>query len=330
MLARMKPDLVVREQYVTTADGWSLHLRRTLSPAHFDPEERPLLIVPGYGMNTFIFSFHPRGSSMERCLAEGGYEVWSLNLRGQGHSEPAKRVPGEVSLRNYALIDIPTAVERVLASTKSRKRELVLIGCSLGGSIVYGHLALSRKHHIAEVITMGAPLRWEEVHPLVKVAFSSPKVAGAFRMSGTRDLVRGALPILLRVPRLLDLYMNAATIDTEHMGKMAETVEDPHPAINQDIARWIGRRDLYIDDRNITEAVRELELPLLVVLSNRDGIVPERTALTVLDYWGGRDTAVLRVGDDRNWYAHANLFIANDAPKMVFEPLMRWLRRKAA
>ena len=79
-------DLEVREQYAPTSDGWSLHLRRTRLPGCFDPATKPLLIVPGYGMNSFIFSYHPRNTSMERCLAEAGFEVWSVNLRGQGPS----------------------------------------------------------------------------------------------------------------------------------------------------------------------------------------------------------------------------------------------------
>src|SRR5690606_30555251 len=112
----------------------------TVSPRHFEPSTKPLLIVPGYGMNSFIFSFHPRGTSMERCLAEGGFEVWAVDLRGQGHSRPRHARHGLTSLRNYAAVDLPAAVERVVASTKTTADRLVLIGCSLGGTIAYGHL----------------------------------------------------------------------------------------------------------------------------------------------------------------------------------------------
>jgi hypothetical protein len=37
---------------------------------------------------------------------------------------------------------------------------------------------------------------------------------------------------------------------------------------------------------------------------------------------------VLRVGDDQNWYAHADLFIGNDAPRALFEPMASWLRAR--
>ncbi|HHH29556.1 MAG TPA: alpha/beta fold hydrolase, partial [Polyangiaceae bacterium] len=299
-------DLQVREQYVTTADGWSLRLRRTTSPHHFDPSTKPLLIVPGYGMNSFIFSYHPRGTSMERCLAEGGYEVWALDLRGQGHSKPERPRYGESSLVNYATVDLPAAIDRVLGATRTTARTLTLIGCSLGGSIGYGYLALGSRPRVSEMIAMGAPLVWNEIHPLIKVAFSSPTVAGAFRLSGTRALVKTAFPILERVPSLLALYMNPATIHTQRMSEMAQTVEDPEPSVNRDIAIWMRDRDLRMRGVNVTEAMRRQTMPLLVVVSNQDGIVPERTAIAAADVWGGQDVEILRVGDERNWYAHAN------------------------
>ncbi|MBW2524871.1 MAG: alpha/beta fold hydrolase [Deltaproteobacteria bacterium] len=321
-------DLVVREQYVPTADGWNLHLKRTISPLHFDPTTQPLLIVPGYGMNSFIFGYHPKGTSMERCLAEGGYEVWSLNLRSMGHARPLRKRPGAVTLRAYSEVDVPAAIERVLERTQTTGGEVVTIGCSLGGTILYGYLALRpRDHGVSRVIAMGAPLRWIDTHALLRVLFASPRVAGTLRLSGTRRFARVVAPVLQQVPSLLSMYMNSASIDMAHLPEMTDTVEDPKPRINREISLWLRSGDLSYGDVNITEAVGRVDLPLLVVLSNRDGIVPETTALSVVDAWGGQDVEVLEVGDDEGWYAHANLFVADDAPERVFEPIIAWLRR---
>ncbi len=325
----VRAELDVSERFVDTHDGWSLHLRRTVSPAHLDASTPPLLIVPGYGMNSFIFSYHPRKTSMERWLAEAGFEVWAMNLRSQGDSRSRGRSPGAVSLASYADVDLPAALACVQAASRTNGGGgVTLIGCSLGGTVVYSYLALRGGAGVANVITMGAPLVWKDVHPLLRVAFASPALAGAISFSGTRSLVSRSLPLLLRAPSLLSLYMNTQTIDVEHMGEMTRTVEDPDASVNREIAHWIRARDLTVRGVNVTRALAEVALPLFVVLSNRDGIVPETVAMSARHAWGGPDVEVLRVGSDENWYAHANLFIANDAPTLVFEPMIRWLNAR--
>ena len=107
--------------------GWRLHLKVTRAPAHLRPELRPLVIIPGYGMNAFIFGFHPRGTSMERCLAEGGFEVWSVDLRGQGQSRATMRQPGRASLQSYAYYDLKAAVDHVLEHSDTGADSVTMI-----------------------------------------------------------------------------------------------------------------------------------------------------------------------------------------------------------
>jgi pimeloyl-ACP methyl ester carboxylesterase len=332
-------ELSVRDQYVTTADGWSLALRRTVAPAAFNPASKPLLIVPGYGMNSFIFHFHPRGTSMVRTLAEAGYEVWALDMRGQGESRPENRRPGPASLRNYATIDVPAAVERVVGTTDTQSKKLILVGCSLGGSIAYGYLAATPKPRVAGMIAMGAPLRWTHIHPIIRAAFFSPLLARAVKITRTREMLKNAFPLVSRVRSLISLYMNPDTIDVSQLDAMTATVEDPDPRVNHDIALWMRTGDMSFPSRaaigereeaaliNVTEALRHVKLPLLLVVPNKDGIVPEGTAMSAAKAWGGSDVEILRVGDDTNWYAHANLFVADDAPRLVFDPMIDWLKR---
>jgi pimeloyl-ACP methyl ester carboxylesterase len=319
-------DLLVQEQRATTADGWELRLERTICPERFAPSRRPLLIVPGYGMNSFIFGYHPRGTSMTRCLAEGGFEVWSLDLRGQGSSRRLGAGHEPITLEGYAKQDLPAAIARVLDHTTTSARDLVLVGASLGGSIAFAYLACSVAAPVAGLVALGAPLRWVEVHPLLRALFASSWVAGSLRLSGTRTWIRRLLPLLQRAPWLLSMYANTATIDAEHLPEMTATVEDPQPEVNRQLALWIRERDLVLCGKNVTLAMRDVKVPLLVVLSNRDGIVPEPTALSVVDFWGGA-AEVLRIGDAEDWYAHANLFVGNDAPSKVFAPLIAWIER---
>lgn len=324
----MDARLMIQEHLAPNDDGWLLHLRQAHAPEVFDPSLRPVVIIPGYGMNSFIFRFHPRGTSFERSLAEAGFEVWTVDLRRQGRSRAQRRNPPAPSMRAYADVDVPSVVAEVLARSSSLRDKVDVIGCSLGGSILYAHLALWSDHRIHSVVSMGSPLRWGEIPPLFKLFRASPDLIGRVPVVGARSLARRALPMLSRIPGALDIYMNTAHVDLSCAHRLVETVEDPHPQVNEDIARWMRRGDLVVRDVNVSEALRSIRNPLLVVVSNRDGIVPDDAALSALTLWGGDDVDLLRIGTPDDWYAHADLFIANDSPAVVFEPVARWLHSR--
>jgi len=322
----MQVPLVTHEHLAPNDDGWLLQMRHVYAPEALDERRTPILIVPGYGMNAFIFQFHPHGTSMERCLAEAGFEVWSVNLRAQGDSRAHKGAPPPPSMRAYADVDLPAAINTVLANTRTLCERVDLIGCSLGGSIAYAHLALRPEHRVRSLIAVGSPLRWHDVPRLFRAVLSSPRLVGMVPVMGTRQIVRNVFPVLARVPGMLDIYLNRDNVDLAAVGELTRSVDDPHPRVNREIAEWIKARDLVMRGVNVTRSLAMVDIPLLVMLSNRDGIVPESAALSVMDAWGGAEPDVIRVGDDERWFAHADLFIANESPQRVFSPIAEWLR----
>lgn len=311
------------QHLISNGDGWLLHLEQAWS-SELRPNANPVVIIPGYGMNAFIFSFHPRGTTLQRSLVEAGFEVWSLNLRRQGRSRPAnnRSAPGP-SLAGYAAVDLTACIDSIVDRTRTAESTVHLLGCSLGGTIAYAHMALTENPKVASVASVGSPLRWESAHPLLRAAFYSPRLIGKLKMKGTRRIARLALPLISRTPKLLSPYMNAANVDIAAAGELVKTIEDPDSALNEEIARWVNRKDLILNGINVTDVLSGVEIPLLLVLANRDGIVPTDAADSARGAWGGRvDT--LNVGDERQWYSHADLFVGNDAPKHVFDPLAHW------
>lgn len=307
-------------------DGWTLELKQTFSRTRHNPDLRPLLLVPGYGMNTFILGFHPTGLSLEAWLAEAGFEVWSANLRGQGGS---RRHSGSRSygFRELALVDLPCALKTVRAHTRSRHPDtLDVIGCSLGATLLYAYLAFHPEDHgLGSLVSLGGPLRWDTVHPLLKLAFSSPRLVAALPIRGTRAMARAALPLAQRLPALLSIYMNAQSVDLSQAGEMVKTVENPNPRLNGQIARWIQGRDLVVAGVNVTQALARIDRPLLCVLANADGIVTPEAALSVQHAMPPGCVEVLKVGDPEVWFAHADLFVSTHAQERVFAPLGAWL-----
>src|SRR5690606_22138186 len=145
---------------------------------------RPLLLIPGYCMNTKPLGFHPTGPSMIELLAERGFEVWTANLRHQGDShKSAEHTPAGFS--DLALVDLPNAIEHVRRETRTRHQRVDLIGCSLGGTYIFVYLAHNpASDAVGSVVAIGAPLRWTKPHALLKLAFASPKLAGRLKIAG--------------------------------------------------------------------------------------------------------------------------------------------------
>lgn len=314
--------------YANNRDGWGLELKQYWDPEHHDASKKPVVMIPGYCMNTFILNFHPSGESIVQFLTRHGFEVWTANLRGQGDS---KRHAGrrKFGFRELSLVDLPIVFDTVLRRGRSERDKLDVIGCSLGATFTYAYLAHHLDDHpIGALASLGGPLRWEKAHPLLTVAFASAQVAGMVKVFGTRAMAKRALPIAKKVPSVLSIYMNTDHIDLEHSDKLVQTVDDPVPYLNKQIAHWLRTKDLYVGGVNVTKAMKHIDIPLLAVAANRDGIVPPESAMSSVDWFGSDDIEILRVGDNDNWFAHADLFINDEADRRVFRPLVSWLDSK--
>jgi pimeloyl-ACP methyl ester carboxylesterase len=320
-------ELIVRNHYQSNHHGWELELRQCYDPHRLQKNLRPVVIVPGYGMNNFIFGFHPNGLSMEAALAAAGFDVWSVNLRAQGGS---RRRGGALhyTIAEVAGEDLPAAIEGVLRHTVADAPDKVdVIGASLGGTFIYAYLALVAESKIGSVVAMGAPMRWDAIHPVLKAAFSVPEILGLIPLRGTQRMARLALPYAVKLPFLLEVYMHPEIIDMTALNELANSVEDPNPRLNRQIGYWIRHKDLVLDGVNVTQALAGRKNPILCILANGDGIVPKEAAISALRAMSSEVKDVIEIGDERQTYAHADLFISNDADKKIFFPIADWLKK---
>jgi pimeloyl-ACP methyl ester carboxylesterase len=199
------------------------------------------------------------------------------------------------------------------------------IGCSLGATYVFMQAAWRPDAPLRRLVNLGGPLSWTTAHPLVRALAQLP--LGLPAMRGTRTLARLALPAIARVPGALDLYLNPRICDLSRPESLVNTVDDPVARINFEIARWIRQRDLVLDRRNLTTDLARVAHPLLTIVANADGIVPEAVVRTGDETIGAPAHArrVVVAGDAATPMAHADLFISEPAERAVFAPLAAWL-----
>ncbi len=317
------PSLNVDRFLVDNRAGWRLSVTRYRPPR--EPRGRPVLVVPGYGMNSFIFSFHPTGPSMVECLSARGLEVWTVDLRNQGRSIRA-RGNHRYDMGDLAVDDLGAAIGHVLAHTFTGANKVDLIGCSLGTALSFAHVAVVEDAPVHALVSMAGLVTWREAHPIVRLAFGSPRLAGLMRMKNTRRLARIALPVVSKVaPSLLSVYLNERSTDLSQAAKMVQTVEDPHPVINREIAEWIRRGDLVVRGVNVSARLPEMKHPFFCVVANDDGIVLPATSRHTFDAIGSTHKEILFVGDTEMPIGHADLFLCKGAQPRIFAPVADFL-----
>jgi pimeloyl-ACP methyl ester carboxylesterase len=314
--------------WVQNGAGFDLSIKRVALPGK--PKGRPVIFVPGYGMNTFIFGFHPNGVSMEEHLARAGLEVFSVDLRGQGRTLAGPDAKLDYGLAELGVDDVRAAIRRVLEVTKTGAKEVDLVGVSLGTTFVFAHLACTPDSPVRCIVSMGGLVTWVKIHPLLRLAFASPALIGRLQFNDARGLAKKLLPVLAhRAPKLLSVYMHAKSTDLSQADVMAQTVENPNPNVNRDIARWIGQRELIVRGVNVSRKVPAMTFPLLCFVAREDGIVPPETARWPYDAIGSSDKELIEVGTDETPIAHADLFVSRISHEAVFTPLARFLTDRA-
>ena len=311
---------------IDNGDGWSISLKRVASRGAASVAG-PALIVPGYGMNSFIFGFHPRGLSLEDYLASRGIETWSVDLRGMGR---AKNKGGDADFGLADLVDdVKVAVDAVLERSDIKNPKVDLIGASLGATLVFSYLALHPEARVNCAVNFGGLVTWKKIHPAVRVAFASSRIVEKIRLKHTRTIAGLALPMIVKyAPKLLAIYMNTASTDTSNAATMVQTVEDPVTHVNVDIAHWVKARELTVHGVNVSRALESMTYPHLTVLAKDDGIVPAETARAVYEDVGSTDKEILEVGGGDHPMAHADLFLATGAQDLIFAPLAEFLLKR--
>ena len=137
--------------YTTTSDGWRLAVTRYRPRQTGTLSSEPVLLVHGIAANRYNLD-HTDELSLARFLAERGYDVWMVELRGRGLSSAPRLFSGvgyEWTFDDYCERDLPAAVGAFVQATAARR--LHLVGFSTGALASYAWL--SDPHREIEVIS---------------------------------------------------------------------------------------------------------------------------------------------------------------------------------
>ena len=144
-----------RIEFVSLPDGFRLALEQ--HRAHGD-RRAVVVTCHGLGTNRFNMDLKP-GVSLVEHLCNAGFEVWNVEMRGNGrsrHVDPSSRAAQRWCFDDHVRLDVPAMLEAV---TRLAKTEQVhWVGHSMGGMVMYGHLGrVPDDSRVASVCAIASP-----------------------------------------------------------------------------------------------------------------------------------------------------------------------------
>lgn len=315
---------------VTTSDGAKIVLGH-LSPRGEASALPPVLLCHGLAMNRHAFALDPERSLAARLAAEGR-DVWVLELRG---AHPDTRGPATrfSTFDSYVEVDIPEAIDFVCARTGAPHVDWV--GFSMGGMLAYAYLGACRGERVRRLVTIGSPVRFGD-HPRGRQLVPRPLVAlaGRLRYTPFRVLALLVAPLMLRrVPYRITRAVRPWNYRTPVLrAVMANSFGDVPTGVTMQFIRWINEGSFDSNDRrrDYAAGLRDIRVPMLVIVGSRDRLAPASVARHAFDLSGSTEKEFVEVGRATGAgreYDHLDLVLGEHAPDEVFPRAVEWISR---
>jgi len=289
-----------------------------------------VMLVHGFGQNRY--TWHSSRRSFANYLANEGWDVFNVDLRGHGRSRkfgaPMPRV-----LDEYIQEDVPAFVHEALSL--SGQKQLFMIGHSMGGLISYSVAGSALRTSVRGVTTIGSPYRFGQGSALL---LALRELAGLVGFTGIFD-ANPALPVRM-VGR--HLHKRAALWDTTALpmpirgwvpGGMERDVlseylkksfEHTTLAIALDIFK-AGRAEGWKSLDGMTDygtAFEMLDRPLLVIAGTEDHLAPPESV---------RPAFLASRSSDKTYrafpFGHIDLIMGREATTTVWPLIRDWLAK---
>lgn len=292
-----------------------------------------VMLVHGFGQNRY--TWHSSRRSFVNYLANEGWDVFNVDLRGHGRSRwfgaPMPRVMYE-----YIEEDLPSFAREALSL--SGHSRLFLIGHSMGGLISYAVAGTSLRDKVSGVATLGSPYRFGQGSALLMLLREGAAALGwtglldgnpvlPVRSVGQHLRKRAALWDARLVPLPIRGWVPGG-VEREVLEEyLANTFERTSLAVAMDIFR-AGRRQGFksLDGMiDYSMAFEMLDRPLLVVAGTEDHLAPPQSVKPGYDLSRSSDKTY------RAWpFGHIDIIMGREATRTVWPAVRDWLDLRAS
>ncbi len=306
-------------RFARAADGWEVALGRRRPRSR--PRRRPVVLCHGLGANRFTWDLDPARSFL-RYLADHGFDVFCLELRGHGRSQRVG--PGGDrwgwSLWDYARQDLPAAFAAVLEVTGADA--LQVVGHSMGGILLHIRRAMGDPR-VAAGVAVGAAVDYSGTP---SVFHDASRLVGLTRVLPAVPLgpfARFLAPVALAFDNPIDrVNVHPSNVERHLYRRLCalgfHAVSAP---VLRTLAPAMAAGGLRLPDGTPIAALAEGRAPLLALAGTADlQCDPEaaRRGCQAMQVFGLGHGQV----DD---YGHFDLVIGRRAPAEVWPVVAEWL-----
>ncbi len=289
----------------------------------------PVVLVHGFGQNRYAWHLPER--SFVNHLADHGFDVFNVDLRGHGRSRAlgARRSCG---VDDYIRGDLPAVIDAVRERCSAAR--LFLIGHSLGGLCVAAAGARA-EHAVAGVITLGPPHALGRDH---LVLGSALRLAG--RTLGRLRLFRGSqrrFPVDV-IGRLV--HATRFAWDSKH-APLPVRAWKPGTFTREELKSYLERSfdgasfgtldDLLelaalgdlrsrVDGMSYTKLIERSKLPLLAVSGASDLLANPGSVKPIFERSQSADKTYVELDA-----GHGDLLVGSQAPETMWPLVTAWL-----
>lgn len=296
------------------------------------PNRATVVLVHGFGQNRY--SWHTTQRSMANYLAELGFDVFNVDLRGHGRSRHFGAA-APMRIDDYIREDLPAIAHEV--QTLSGQRDFFLVGHSMGGLIGYGVAGSSLRPYVRGIATLGAPYRFGRGSAAMTLlrefaSFLSPTgildydLPLPIRQFGDHLKRRRSFWDLSIVPLPVRGWAPGSVEKPILEEYLAKSFEKTSLRIALDIFR-AGQQDEWksLDGRvDYRTSFEMLDRPLLVVAGTLDHLAPPDSVRPAYEASRSSDKTY------RTFPAgHVDLTMGRDAPTTIWPLVGDWLKERA-
>lgn len=351
-----KKGITEKYYYTTTEDGITLAFKR-YQPATLSSEKNPVILCHGLSYNLLFWDLD-KSVSLPRYLAERGYDVWSLSLRGSAPStqplnsglrklghfnlDPSsfQMLTGQVqalkmmdwSVDDHIRLDVPAAINFVNSQTECPR--VHWIGHSMGGMVMFAYLQEAKAaNNVKSFVALATPMT--VFHPLndpFRFLVDTETALGiGTRVLGTSTPATVGV-ILGDIGSPTDkLFFNSRNIDPQVLRELFRLVqEDMSPGQFKQLIGMVRTERFTSLDGSVdyTAGLAQVKIPVYFIAGTVDNMATIGAVQYAYRAVGSREKKFKLFGvvnGQQNDYGHDDLVIGRQSQKEVYPTILEWL-----